>query len=551
MVDQIPHPLAMAQYPANYSVLTPLTFLPRAAAVYTDGVALVYGSVRQTWHQTHERCVKLASALRGRGIGRGDIVSVMAPNIPQMYEAHFGIPMSGAVINTLNTRLKCEEIAFQLQHSGSRMVLVDREFSDTIAGAVAMLDAPPVLVDIVDDSYDGPGRNVGENDYEALLNEGDEWADWPRPKDEREPISLNYTSGTTGDPKGVVTNHRGAHLNALSQIIAWSMPMNPVYLWTLPMFHCNGWCFPWAMAAQGGTNVCLRRVDPPLALDLIREHAVKYMCGAPIVYAMLIDELKRRGEHLSVAVAGMVAGAAPPKAMFEEGESLGFDFTHVYGLTEVYGPAAVCVKQSGWNTKPASERARLNARQGMAMLSQEAMAVLNPKTMQAVPSDGETIGEIMFRGNATMSGYLQNPAATEEAFDGGWFHSGDLAVCDPDGYVRIVDRSKDVIISGGENISSLEIEDVLHKHPAVFIAAVVARPDARWGEVPCAFIELREGEVPSVEELQAFCRSYLAGFKVPKFFQFGPLPKTATGKVQKFALREVARDPASKVLNSN
>jgi fatty-acyl-CoA synthase len=526
---------------AHFTPLTPTSFLPKAAAVYPQRISLIHGPLRQTWRETYQRCVKLASALRGRDIGRGDIVAVLAPNIPAMYEAHFGVPMAGAVLNTLNTRLKAEEIAFQLAHNRARMLLVDREFSETAAKAVAALANPPTIVDIEDDLCNGAGTRIGALDYEALLEEGSVDAEWSLPNDEREAISLNYTSGTTGDPKGVVTHHRGAYLNSLAQIITWSMPQNPVYLWTLPMFHCNGWCFPWAIAVQGGTNVCLRRADPSLVLDLIEVYGVSHMCGAPVVYSMLIDQMVRQGRVLSRRVAGLVAGAAPPSALIDAGERIGFDFTHVYGLTEVYGPAAVCTKQPEWAGKSAAERARLNARQGVSMISQEAMCVLDPETMIPVPADGKTVGEIMFRGNATMSGYLRNPEATEAAFAGGWFHSGDLAVLDPDGYVRITDRSKDVIISGGENISSLEVEEVLHQHPAVLLAAVVAKPDIRWGEVPCAFIELRDGYQAGAAELREFCCSHLAGFKTPKVFLFEAIPKTSTGKVQKAALRKTAR----------
>jgi fatty-acyl-CoA synthase len=526
---------------AHFTPLTPTAFLPRAAAVYPQRVSLIHGALRQTWKQTYQRCLRLASALQNRGIGHGDIVAVLAPNIPAMYEAHFGVPMAGAVVNTLNTRLKAEEIAFQLVHGRARMLLVDREFSETAAKAVAALTNPPTIVDIADDLYEGGGSAIGVLDYEALLREGSQDVQWLLPDDERDAISLNYTSGTTGDPKGVVTHHRGAYLNSLAQIITWSMPQNPVYLWTLPMFHCNGWCFPWAIAAQGGVNVCLRRVDPPAVLDLIEAQGVSHMCGAPIVYSMLIDEMVRQGKVLSRRLDGMVAGAAPPSALIEAGERIGFNFTHVYGLTEVYGPAAVCAKQPDWAGESAEDRARLNARQGVAMISQQAMCVLHRETMLPVPADGQTVGEIMFRGNAVMSGYLRNPQATEAAFAGGWFHTGDLAVLDPDGYVRITDRSKDVIISGGENISSLEVEDILHRHPAVLLVAVVAKPDARWGEVPCAFIELRDGYRVGAAELQEFCRSHLAGFKIPKVFSFGAIPKTSTGKVRKAALRETAR----------
>lgn len=531
----------MQHQAAHFTPLTPLSFLPRAALVYPERVALVHGSLERTWQQTYDRCRKLASALQKRGIGRGDVVAVLSPNTPAMYEAHFGVPMAGAVLNTLNTRLKADEIAFQLAHSGARVILVDCEFSVAVAAALRTLEVQPTVIDVVDEMYCGARELVGALTYEELLQEGSADFEWHFPQDERDAIALNYTSGTTGDPKGVVTHHRGAHLNALAQIITWSMPHNPVYLWTLPMFHCNGWCFPWAIAAQGGTNICLRRVDPVVALDLIQAHNVSHMSGAPIVYTMLIDELTRTGAVLPRRLDGMVAGAAPPSSMIESGDRVGFDFTHVYGLTEVYGPAAVCVKQPEWSALPASERARLNARQGVAMISQEVMCVLDPDTMQPVPADGETVGEIMFRGNATMSGYLKNSEATGAAFDGGWFHTGDLAVLDPDGYVRITDRSKDVIISGGENVSSLEVEDILHQHPAVLHAAVVAKPDTRWGEIPCAFIEIRDGGQVGPDELDTFCRARLAGFKLPRIYSFRLLPRTSTGKVQKALLRDIAR----------
>ena len=527
--------------PANFAALTPLSFLPRAAAVFPHRTSLIHGELRWTWRETHARCCRLASALARRGIAPADVVAIIAPNIPAMYEAHFGVPMAGAILNTLNTRLKAEEILFQLGHSGARMVLVDREFAPLVADAIAGLSSPPVVVDIDDPVLASPAAIAGALGYEALLAEGSPDAAWLPPRDERDPISLNYTSGTTGDPKGVVTHHRGAYLNALSQIVTWTMKQNPVYLWTLPMFHCNGWCFPWAVAAQGGTNVCLRRLDPAVAVDLIEAHGVSHMCGAPVVYSMLIDELTRRGHMLPHSVAGMVAGAAPPSALFESGDRVGLEFTHVYGLTEVYGPAAVCVKQPEWAAAPLAERARLNARQGVAMIAQEAMAVLDPETMLPVPANGTTVGEIMFRGNATMTGYFRNVEATDRAFAGGWFHTGDLAVVDADGYARITDRSKDVIISGGENISSIEVEDVLHQHPAVSLAAVVAMPDEHWGEVPCAFIELRAGQVADPDNLRDFCRGRLAGYKIPKRFIFEAIPKTSTGKVQKAALRDWLR----------
>jgi fatty-acyl-CoA synthase len=524
---------------ANYASLSPLSFLPKAAAVYPDRVAIIHGTWRSTWAETYDRCRRLASALVKRGVGAGDTVAVMANNVPAMYEAHFGVPMTGAVLNTLNIRLDAEAIAFQLTHGEAKVLITDREFSAVVKHAVAMLERRVLVIDIDDPLYSG-GTLLGAMDYEAFLREGDADFDWSLPEDEFGPIALNYTSGTTGNPKGVVTHHRGAYLNAMSQIVSWGMPAHAVYLWTLPMFHCNGWCFPWAMAANAGTNVCLRRVDPKLIFDSIRELGVTHMCGAPIIYNMLISappELRAGVDH---KVSAYIAGAAPPASTIEGAERLGFEITHVYGLTETYGPAALCAKQVHWQSLPLAERARLNARQGVAGPMQEAMSVFDPDTMEQVPPDGETIGEIMFRGNITMNGYLKNPSATEEAFAGGWLHTGDLGVIEPDGYVRIKDRSKDVIISGGENISSIEVEDVLHRHPAVDSAAVVAKPDEKWGEVPCAFVELRPNAKATEAEIRQFCRGQMAAFKVPKIVVFGPIPKSSTGKIQKFRLRELA-----------
>ncbi|UXC89907.1 acyl-CoA synthetase [Sphingobium sp. RSMS] len=536
-----PYHSGLAKGEANFVSLSPLSFLPKAASVHPHRTAVIHGAMHRSWKETYERCRRFASALRQWNIERGDTVAIIAPNIPAMYEAHFAVPMAGAVLNTLNTRLDPEAIAFQLDHGGARVLLVDRESSPIIARALELVRERPLVIDIDDPLYDGPGERIGGIEYEDFLATGDPDAAWALPLDEWDPISLSYTSGTTGDPKGVVTSHRGAYLNALSQIVTWSMPAHPVYLWTLPMFHCNGWCFPWAMAAAAGVNICLRKVDPPLVLDLLDRHGVTHLCGAPIVYAMLIAEARKQGRNIGTGVKGLVAGAAPPSAMIEGAELTGLEITHVYGLTEVYGPASICAKQPEWDDLPLEERARLNARQGVASMLQEAMRVLDPLTMAPVPPDGETVGEIMFRGNIAMSGYLKNPQATAAAFEGGWFHTGDLAVVEPDGYVRITDRSKDVIISGGENISSIEVEDVLHRHPAVRLAAVVARPDERWGEVPCAFIEIQDGVETDGAALTAFCRSHLAGYKTPKYFIFGAIPRTSTGKVQKFLLRERAR----------
>jgi fatty-acyl-CoA synthase len=530
---------------ANFVALSPLSFLERSAAVFPNRVALIYGDLRQTWRQTYERCRRLASALARHGVGRGDTVAAMLPNVPAMYEAHFGVPMTGAVLNTLNTRLDAEAIAFMLQHGEAKVLLTDREFSKVIKGALAMLGQQKVLVIEVEDDTAPAGEHLGSIAYEAFLAQGDPAFAWQLPADEWDAIALNYTSGTTGNPKGVVTHHRGAYLNATSNVVTWGMPQHAVYLWTLPMFHCNGWCFPWTMALNAGTSVCLRRVDPALIFPLIHEHHITHMCGAPIVYSMLIHAPAELRDGIQHTVQGLIAGAAPPAAVIEGCEKAGIDITHVYGLTEVYGPAAVCAKQPEWDALDLAERAALNGRQGVAYPLQEAVRVLDPETMQAVPADGETMGEIFFRGNIVMKGYLKNPQATAEAFAGGWFHTGDLAVTHPDGYIKIKDRSKDIIISGGENISSLEVEDALCRHPAVMLAAVVAQPDAKWGEVPCAFIELKPGAQVSEADLLEHCRGLLARFKVPKKVLFGELPKTSTGKIQKFMLRDQVKSASA------
>jgi fatty-acyl-CoA synthase len=523
---------------ANFVALSPLSFIERTASVYCDRVALIYGARRQTWGETYQRCRRLASALAALGVGRGDTVAAMLPNVPALFEAHFGVAMSGAVLNTLNTRLDAEAIRFMLRHAGSRVLLTDREFAPVVEKALARLgDERPRVID-VQDLQAPAGKDLGEIDYESLLAGGDPAFAWQLPADEWDAITLNYTSGTTGDPKGVVYHHRGAYVNAASNLISWGMPQHAVYLWTLPMFHCNGWCFPWTMALNAGTSVCLRRVDPAQVFALIREHTVTHLCGAPIVYSMLVNAPDTMRAGIGHTVKGLIAGAAPPVAVIEGCERIGIDITHVYGLTETYGPAAVCAKQEPWAGLPVEERARLNGRQGVAYPLQQAVAVMDPTTMRPVPADGETMGEIFFRGNIVMKGYLKNPSATAEAFSGGWLHTGDLAVVHPDGYVKIKDRSKDIIVSGGENISSLEVEDALHKHPSVLIAAVVAQPDPKWGEVPCAFVELKPGASPDEKELIAHCRTHLAHFKAPKRVVFGPLPKTSTGKIQKFLLRQ-------------
>ncbi len=529
---------------ANHAPLTPLTFLERAAYVYPDRLAVVHGSQRFTWAETYARCRRLASALARVGIEKNDTVSVMLPNTPPMVEAHFGVPMCGAVLNTLNTRLDAETIAFMLRHAEAKVLITDREFSSVVGMALALLKVKPIVIDVDDPAYQG-GQLVGTIEYEAFLAGGDPDYAWQNPADEWDAIALNYTSGTTGDPKGVVYHHRGAHLNAISNILNWDMPQHAVYLWTLPMFHCNGWCFPWTVAERAGVNVCLRRVEAKAALDAIREHGVTHMCGAPIVYSMLINAPAELLSGLAHKVQGQVAGAAPPAAIIEGAERIGIELTHVYGLTEVYGPASVCSKQDDWAAMPIDRRAERNGRQGVRTPLQEALTVLDPETMQPVPWDGETMGEIMFRGNITMKGYLKNPAATNAAFAGGWFHTGDLAVMQPDGYVKIRDRSKDIIISGGENISSIEVEETLYRHPAVLTAAVVAQPDPKWGETPRAYVELKQGATVTEDELRQFCRQHMAGFKVPKAIVFGDLPKTSTGKIQKFALRELAKSASA------
>jgi fatty-acyl-CoA synthase len=536
---------ALARNSANFAPLTPLTFIAWSADVFPHRPAVTHGSRRFTWRETYTRCRRLASALVRRGVGVGDTVAVMLCNTPEMYECHFGIPMAGAVLNTLNTRLDAAAIAFMLAHGEARVVIVDREFSDTIAAALTSLEKRPLVIDVDDPEYAGSGARIGEMDYEALLATGDPSAPWNAPADEWNTIALNYTSGTTGNPKGVVYSHRGAYINALGEILTWNMPRHAVYLWTLPMFHCNGWCFPWAVAAIAGTNVCLRKLDAATVFGLMKEHRVTHYSGAPIVHHTLLNAADTLRTGITHTVHALVAGAAPPAAMIAAMERMGFDLTHVYGLTEVYGPATVCMKQPEWANAGVTERAELNARQGVRYLLEEDVAVLDPMTMEPVPRDGATLGEVMFRGNIMMKGYLKNRAATEESFAGGWFHSGDLAVVGPDGYFKVKDRAKDVIISGGENISSLEVEDAIYHHPAVLAAAVVASPHAKWGETPCAFVELKLGADATEAEIIEHCRARLAHFKAPSAVVFGPLPKTATGKIQKFVLRERVRSAAA------
>ena len=529
---------------ANYAPLTPLSLLARTAEIWPERVAIIHGDRRTTWGQVDARSRRLASALATRGIKRGDTVATMLANTPEMIEAHFGVPMLGAVLNTLNTRLDAEALAFMLDHGEARALLTDTEFSPVVKDVLSRVKRRPLVIDIAD--VLGPGGELlGDTDYESLLAEGDPAYGWQPPTDEWDAISLNYTSGTTGNPKGVVYHSRGAYLNAISNIVDWGMPRHSVYLWTLPMFHCNGWCFIWTMAANAGTNVCLRKVEAGAIFDAMRAHEVTHYCGAPIVHSLLInapDDLKR---GIKQRVSGLVAAAAPPAAMIEGMERLGFDITHVYGLTETYGPAAICAKHGEWASLDIGARTERNGRQGVRYTMEEGMTVIDPETMREVPADGATMGEIMFRGNIVMKGYLKNPAATAEAFAGGWFHSGDLGVLQADGYVKIKDRSKDVIISGGENISSLEVEDALYRHPAVIAAAVVAQPDAKWGETPCAFVELKPGANVTEAEIIEHCRTLLARFKVPKKVLFDGLPKTSTGKIQKFLLRERARSSAA------
>ena len=537
----------LPQTPANHAPISPLSFIERTAEVYPQRLAIVHGDLRQDWTTTYRRTRQLASALAQAGIGKNDTVAVMLPNTPPMVEAHFGIPMAGAVLNALNTRLDPETVAFMLDHGEAKAVIVDPEFAGVMKKALALRQStrPLLVIDVEDALYTGPTEKLGTVTYEAFVASGDADFVWSLPANEWDAIALNYTSGTTGNPKGVVYHHRGAATNAISNILEWDMPKHAVYMWTLPMFHCNGWCFPWTVAARAGVNVCLRKVDAQAMFDAMRNHGVTHYCGAPIVHGLLVNAPAAMKAGVPAGIKAMVAGAAPPASMIEGMEQMGFDLTHVYGLTEVYGPATVCPKHPEWDALDIGERARLNARQGVRYHLQRDVRVLNPETRQPVPQDGETMGEIMFKGNITMKGYLKNPKATQEAFAGGWFHSGDLAVQYPDGYFKIKDRSKDIIISGGENISSIEVEDVLYRHPAVLAAAVVAKPDARWGETPCAFVELKADAQVTAEQIVAHCKQHLAGFKVPRAVVFGELPKTSTGKIQKFELRKQAGSAAA------
>jgi fatty-acyl-CoA synthase len=544
--DSNPFESDLDQGPANHLALSPLSFLPRAAAVYPERCAVIHGDLTYTWAQVYERARRLASALTKRGIGRGDTVAMMAPNTPPCLEAHFGVPAAGAVLNALNVRLDAAAIAFMLNHGEAKVLITDREFSPVIKEALSEIGREILVIDIDDpqanvDGGEG-GELLGETDYESFLATGDPDFPWRLPENEWESLSLLYTSGTTGDPKGVVYHHRGAYLLAIGNIQVWGMDQHPVYLWTLPMFHCNGWCFPWTITALAGTHVCLRNVRADAIYDAIADHGVTHMCGAPIVMQMLLNAAEEDKRDFDQQVKFMTAAAPPPAAVLAAMQDAGIEVTHVYGLTEVYGPAVVCAWHSEWDDLDIEQQAALKSRQGVNYPALEGLMVADAETLEPVPRDGETLGEVFMRGNVVMKGYLKNPGATEKAFDGGWFHTGDLAVWHPDGYIELKDRSKDIIISGGENISSIEIEDALYRHPAVAGAAVVARPDEKWGETPCAFIELKPGAEAEEAEIIAFCREHLAHFKAPKKVVFGPLPKTSTGKIQKFVLREQAKE---------
>ena len=531
--------------PANFAALSPVSFLERSADIYPDLTAVIHGERRYNWAQVRERSARLANALLGAGVQRGHTVSVMLSNTPEMLEAHYAVPAVNAVLHALNTRLDAALIAWQMNHCEASVLITDREFSATMKEVLDILHSQyqrhVLVIDVDDSEYSGSGERIGDKEYEAWLKQHLSVAQLAGPQDEWDAIAVSYTSGTTGDPKGVVTHHRGAYLNAVSNAVTWHMPNFARYLWTLPMFHCNGWCFPWTVAMLGGVHVCLRKIDAALILQAMADHRVDHYCAAPVVHNLLIQAPAHLQAAVSHHVKGMVAGASPPASMLEGMAKLGFDITHVYGLTEVYGPASVCVKRNDWSEQSLDEQALLNGRQGVRYPLQEGMALKDPQSLGDTPADGQTMGEIMFRGNIVMKGYLKNPRATVQAFEGGWFHSGDLGVIDAHGYMKIKDRNKDIIISGGENISSIEVEDALYRHPAVLACAVVAKPDDKWGETPLAFVELHAGHVVDAESLKAHCKSLLAAYKIPRTFVFEAIPKTSTGKIQKFQLREKAK----------
>ena len=534
---------------ANFVALSPVSFVERSAEVFGDLPAVIHGARRHTWAQTRERSARLAAALRSLGVQRQQTVTVMLANTPEMIEVHYAVPGINAVLNTLNTRLDASLLAWQMNHCECAVLITDREFAPVMAEALRILQSEhqrtPIVIDVCDSEYTGAGERLGDHEYEALLAAHEPLAKLEGPANEWDAIAVSYTSGTTGNPKGVVTHHRGAYLNAVCNAASWTLPHFPTYLWTLPMFHCNGWCFPWTVALLGGTHVCLRKVEAKAMLDAIREHRVDHYCAAPIVHSLIINAPAAMREGITHKVRGMVAGAAPPAAMIEGMARIGFDVIHVYGLTETYAPASVAVQRPSWKNESLSEQTRLNGRQGVRYMLQEGMTVMDAETMREVPADGQTMGEIMFRGNIVMKGYLKNPVATEQAFAGGWFHTGDLAVMEPDRYVKIKDRSKDIIISGGENISSLEVEDALYRHPAVMACAVVAKPDPKWGETPLAYVETRPDATVTAAELIAHCKGLLAGYKVPRDIRFEEIPKTSTGKIQKFQLRERAKSASA------
>ncbi len=539
-MTQSPYDSDLDRNPANFQPLTPISFLARAAAVFPTQIAIVHGDLRRDYAQFYARSRRLASALAARGVKRGDTVSVMLANTPAMLECHYGAPMTGAVLNTLNTRLDAAVLAFTLDHADAKVLIVDREYSAVMKAALALASVKPLLIGYDDPVYDGPGEMLGEIDYEAFLASGDPNYAYAPPPDEWDAISLNYTSGTTGDPKGVVYHHRGAYLLALGNVLTGDMGRHPIYLWTLPMFHCNGWCFPWALSVVAGTHVCLRQVRAGHIYELMAEHGVTHLCGAPIVMSTLLGASPAEKRPLKAAARFFTAAAPPPQAVLAAMKDAGFEVTHLYGLTETYGPAAVNEWREEWDALDGPAQAEKKARQGVRYCVLDDLDVIDPETMEPVPRDGETMGEVMFRGNIVMKGYLKNKHASDAAFHGGWFHSGDLGVMHKDGYIQLKDRSKDIIISGGENISSIEVEDALFKHPKVRAAAFVARPDDKWGETPCAFVELREGASATAEELIAWSRDNLAHFKCPRHVVFGELPKTSTGKIKKFVLREMA-----------